>query len=216
VRQPTLQSPRDVLAVELKAIHSAERQLSRSLPKLAKKVSSDRLRSMLDQRLERGGELMDQVQQALNEMDGAKATERNVAADGLLQLAGQQMNNVNNESLVDPLLLASVQKIEHYCIAAWGTAAATGRLVGEKQVTRALERAVKDGRRFDEQLNRLAERDLNPRMLEGMGEDEDAEESSSGGRAGNRNGNRRGRSNSSRSKSRSSRSSRSKSGKRRR
>ena len=77
-----------------------------------------------------------------------------------------------------------------------------------------MERAVKDRRRFDEQLNRLAERDLNPRMLEGMGEDEDAEGSSSGGRAGSQNGNRRGRSNSSRSKSRSSRSSRSKTGKR--
>jgi ferritin-like metal-binding protein YciE len=212
---PTLQSPQDVLAIELKSIHSAEQQLSRALPKLAKKVSSDRLRSMLDQRLERGNELMDQVQQALDQLDGAKSRVRNAAADGLIELAAEQLNNVKNESLVDPLLLASVQKIEHYCIAAWGTAAAMGRLMGEKEVTRAMERAVKEGRRFDEQLNQLAERDLNPRMLEGMTDEEEQGEpqSSTKRNAGGRSGDRRGRSRLARSGS--SRSSRSKGGRRR-
>jgi hypothetical protein len=108
------------------------------------------------------------VQQGLNEMGGAKAPVRNVAADGLLQLAGQQMNKVDNESLVDPLLLASVQKIKHYCIAAWGTPARWAAW-SVKSRSPGDGAPVKDGRRFDEQQSQLAERDLNPRMLEGIG-----------------------------------------------
>jgi ferritin-like metal-binding protein YciE len=200
---PTLQSAQDMLALELKSIQSAEQQLSRSLPKLAKKIASDRLRSMLDERLERGGTLLDEVEQALDEMEGAKGRTRNTAAEGLIRQADEEMRSVGSDVLRDPLLLASVQKIEHYCIAAWGTAAAMGRLMNQKEVVRSMERAVKDGRRFDEQLNQLAERELNPRMLEeNAGEDE--EEGSASGERGQRG--RRRTSQKSRAKSRSSRS----------
>ncbi len=45
---PALRSPEDLLAVELKGIRSAEQQLSRVLPRLMKKTSSDRLKEMLE------------------------------------------------------------------------------------------------------------------------------------------------------------------------
>jgi len=46
-------SAEEVLANELKEIYSAERQFTRTLPRLAKKVSSERLREMLDHRREK-------------------------------------------------------------------------------------------------------------------------------------------------------------------
>jgi ferritin-like metal-binding protein YciE len=170
---PTLRSPEDILTTELKEIYSAERQLSRALPRFAKKVSSDRLRQMLEQRLQQGAALIDQLDEALEEMEVPKARPKNVAAEGLLDDTTQHLDEVDDDRLIDPLLLASVQKIEHYCIAAWGTAAALGRLLEEEKVVKVMERVLGEGKRFDDELTRLAEEEINPQMIEGEEEEEE-------------------------------------------
>jgi ferritin-like metal-binding protein YciE len=176
---PGLNSAQDTLATELKEIHSAERQLSRVMPRLVKKVSSDRLRDMLEKRMEQGSTLIDEIDEALADMDMPKGRQKNIAAEGLIEDANHHLEQVKDESLVDPVLLASVQKIEHYCIAAWGTAASMGRLLRQDKAVKAMERALKEGKRFDEELTELAEADINPAMLEEEGS-EDGEESRSG------------------------------------
>jgi ferritin-like metal-binding protein YciE len=113
-----LRSPEDVLTVELKEIHTAERLLARVLPKLAKKVSSEHLRELLDQRLEQGERLIEDIEETLEEMEAPKARQRNLGAEGLIEDVNGHLEEIEDERLLDPLLLASVQKIEHYCIAA--------------------------------------------------------------------------------------------------
>jgi hypothetical protein len=79
----------------------------------------------------------------------------------------QHIEESENEILVEPLLLASIQKIEHYCIAAWGTAAAMGRLLGQESVVETMEQVLEEGKRFDEEMTRLAEQEVNRGMLDG-------------------------------------------------
>ncbi len=173
---PSLRSPEDMFATELKEIYSAERQLSRVIPRLSKKVSSERLREMLEQRQEQAAQLIERLDEALEEMEVAKSRLKNVAAEGLLEDVTHHLEEIENERLVDPLLLASVQKIEHYCIAAWGTARAMGELLGEEKVVETMERVLEEGKRFDDQLTKLAAEEINPRMLEGEDEEESEEE----------------------------------------
>jgi ferritin-like metal-binding protein YciE len=171
-----MRSPQELLATELKEIYSAERQLSRALPRLAKQVSSDRLREMLDQRREQGATLIEQLDDAFEEMSVSKGRQKNVAAEGLIEDMTQHLDSVDDERFRDPLLLASMQKIEHYCIAAWGTAAAMGRLLGQQKVVQTMERVLNEGKEFDNEMTRLAEEEVNPRMVEGEEEEGEAEE----------------------------------------
>jgi ferritin-like metal-binding protein YciE len=181
-----------MLTIELKEIHSAERQLSRTIPRLSKKATSDRLREMLGQRQEQGATLIEEIEEALEEMEASKGRPKNIAAEGLLEDAAQHLEEVENEKLIDPLLLASVQKIEHYCIAAWGTAAAMGRLLGEEKVVKTMERVLEEGKEFDDELTKLAEDEVNPAMLEDEedddeeNEDEDEKEVAGEGNGGGR------------------------------
>jgi ferritin-like metal-binding protein YciE len=168
-----LRSAEQVLANELKEIYSAERQLSRALPRLAKKVQSERLRDMLEERREQGAILIERLDDTLEQMQVSKSRQKNSAAEALIEDMTQHMEEVDNEMLLDPLLLASVQKIEHYCIAAWGTAAAMGRLLGQDKVVKTMEQVLNEGKRFDEQMSQLAEKELNPRMLDGGQEAEE-------------------------------------------
>jgi ferritin-like metal-binding protein YciE len=186
-----LRSAQDILVTELKEIYSAERQLSRAIPKLTKRVTSDRLREKLEQRREQGVALLEELDAAFEDMEVSKSRLKNVAAEGLLEDVNGHLDEIEDEKLLDPVLLASVQKIEHYCIAAWGTAASMARLLDEADVTKTMERVLGEGKRFDEELTSLAESEVNPAMLaedreseedEGSEDKQQAKSAKSGGR----------------------------------
>ncbi len=98
-------------------------------------------------------------------MEVTKARPKNVAAEGLIEDINQHLEEIEDPKLLDPVLLASIQKVEHYCVAAWGTATSLGRLLGQKKVVQLMERALDDGKRYDQELTELAEKELNPAML---------------------------------------------------
>ena len=180
---PALRSAEDLLAMELKQIHSAERQLSRALPRLAKQLDSDRLREMLERRREQGAGLIERIEDALEEMQTSKARQKNIIAEALIEDVNEHLDNIEEDALFDAFVLAAVQKTEHYCIAAWGTAAALARLLDEDELVRTMEQALDEGKRFDEEMTKLAEQEINPRMIEdeeGEEEDDEGGEASSG------------------------------------
>lgn len=182
-----LKEPQDLLAQELKEIYSAERQLSRALPKLGKAVPSDRLGVMLERRRERGSQLMEAIDDALEEMNTTKARKKNVAVEGLIDDANAHADEIKDEAMLQAAILGSLQKIEHYCIAAWGTSASLGRLLRQPKVVEAMERTLEEGKRFDEELTQLAENEINPAMLgEGEQSEDDQEEGDKGGSRGGR------------------------------
>jgi ferritin-like metal-binding protein YciE len=175
-----LTSPTDLLTQELKEIHSAERQLSRALPKLAKAASSQRLREMLDQRREQGATLIEAIDEALEELGTTRARKKNDAIEGLIEDANQHVEEISDKKMLDAALIGAVQKVEHYCIAAWGTVASMGRLFEQGKVVEAMERALEEGKRFDQEMTQLAETEVNPAML---GQDEESEGEEKGGEA---------------------------------
>ena len=63
------------------------------------------------------------------------------------------------------MLIDAVQKAEHYCIAAWGTAKSFAGALGEDDVAGAMDRALEEGKSFDEELTRLAVDEVNPAVI---------------------------------------------------
>ncbi len=159
-------SARDILVTELKEIHSAERQMSRAIPKLMKRIQSEAMKQKLQERLDQGATIIEKLDDIFEKMEVTKARPKNVAAEGLIKDLNQLMEQIEDPKLLEPLLLAGVQKIEHYCIAAWGTAASLGRLLKERQVVQLMERVLEEGKRYDQELTELAEGELNPAMLQ--------------------------------------------------
>src|SRR4051794_11587181 len=179
---PALHSPEDLLALELKQIHSAERQLSRALPRLARQVDSDRLREMLDRRREQGAGLIERIEDTLEEMQTTKARQKNIVAEALIEDVNEHLGDIEDDAMIDAFVLAAVQKTEHYCIAAWGTAAALARLLDEDEIVQTMEQALDEGKRLDSEMTKLAEEEINPRMIEDVEGEEEEDEASPGNR----------------------------------
>ena len=144
--------------------------MSRALPRLARQVDSDRLREMLDRRREQGAGLIERIEDALEEMQTTKARQKNIVAEALIEDVNEHLDDIEEDAMIDALVLAAVQKTEHYCIAAWGTAAALARLLDEDEIVRTMEQALDEGKRLDEEMTKLAEEEINPRMLDDGGE----------------------------------------------
>jgi hypothetical protein len=82
------------------------------------------------------------------------------------------------------VLIAAVQKLEHYCIAAWGTSRSIAQAVGEEEIARAMQTAIDEGKQLDEELTRLAEQELYPSLLGDSEEEVEGEERSFAGQDG--------------------------------
>lgn len=189
-----LEAP-DLMAMELRQIYSAENQLVRMIPRMAKMVESDELRDCLEKRLGQGERLIEDIDEIFDEMAESPGRQKNVAAEGLLSDAREHLQEIEVGPALDAVAVAALQKTEHYCIAAWGTVKALGAALEQRKVVECMDRALNEGRELDSELTRLAEEELTPALIS-MGEsDEEDEDTETGGGASSKisNGSRGGR-----------------------
>lgn len=178
-------APMELLQTELSEILSAENQLMKAAPRISKAVDSESVREALDRRLEQGEQLIEDIEAIFEEMEETPSRKKNVAAEGLIKDALQHIQEIQRGPALDAVLIGAVQKLEHYCIAAWGTSRAFAEALGQDTAVDVMQRVLEEGRELDEELTQIAESEINPSMLEGM---EMEEEDEAPRRRGRRNG----------------------------
>lgn len=181
----------ELLVLELQEIHSAESQLARTLPRLVKAVETEELRSSIEERLSQGERLIKDIETTLEELDESPGRKKNIAAEGLISDAREHVQEIEPGPGLDAVLIGSIQKTEHYCIAAWGTARSLGASAGQKEIVKCMERAIKEGKQMDETLTKLAEEKINPKLFAEESEEDETEEEGSAARSSRRGGNGR-------------------------
>jgi ferritin-like metal-binding protein YciE len=155
----------ELLLLELQEIHSAENQLSRMLPRVMKAAESEKLQQMLEERQQQGERLIQELESVFDEMEASPGRKKNVAAEGLINDMREHVQEIEQGPALDAVLIAAIQKTEHYCIAAWGTARSLAQAVGEETTVTSMERALQEGKTLDEQLTELAEQEITPQLL---------------------------------------------------
>lgn len=162
----TIHSPQELLAYELQTIEDAEKQASEKLPEIEKATDDGQLRTMVERRLKEGERILNDVQKSLDKLDGKGRGTQNAAARGLIQETERLLKEVKTPEMKQAVMIAGLQKLEHYCIAAWGTVKAMAHQAGEEDLARAMERAVKEGYEWDQKMTEFAEGRVNPSALE--------------------------------------------------
>jgi ferritin-like metal-binding protein YciE len=159
-----LKSLNDLLEHELKDIYSAERQITRALPKLAKAATDPKLRAAFEKHLEETKGQIEQLDQVF-EMIGAKPGRKVCLAMQGLVAEGEELLEKEAEkadpTTFDAALIASAQRVEHYEIAAYGTARTYAEHCGFKDAARILQRILDQESKTNEALTKLAESGIN-------------------------------------------------------
>jgi ferritin-like metal-binding protein YciE len=152
---------------ELSDVYSAEQQIIKALPKMAKAAESEELRQAFERHLrETEGQIarLDQVFESLEESRKPKTCK---AMAGLIEEGSEVMEEQKGKPSVDAALIAVAQKVEHYEIATYGTLCAWAELMGHTDALQLLKQTIEEEETTDERLTELAESLANQRAEQG-------------------------------------------------
>jgi ferritin-like metal-binding protein YciE len=171
---------RELFIEELADIYSAEQQLVKALPKMAKAASSEELREGIERHLEQTEEHVSRIEQVF-EIFGEKAKAKKCEAmAGLIREAQEALEEDAEGAVKDALLIACAQKVEHYEIASYGTLRTWAEVLEEEDAVALLEDTENEEKETDDTLTDLAETINSEANMgeEEMEEEEEGEESS--------------------------------------
>jgi len=171
----------DTLLVEqLRDIYDAERRLTKAIPKMVKAATSEDLCSALNNHLAETEEQVTRLERAfemLGEVPSAKAC---AGMKGIIEEGDEHAGeDYEEDSLRDAVIIGSAQRVEHYEIAAYGTAIAHARMLGRDDVADLLDQSLTEEKAADETLSEIAETCVNvDAMSESESDDEEQAQSS--------------------------------------
>jgi ferritin-like metal-binding protein YciE len=151
----------ELLVDELRDIYSAENQIVKALPKMAKAASSPELKRAFERHLEetrRQVERLDQIGQTLDvKMTGKKCK----GMEGLIEEGKEMIEEDLDGNAKDAGLIGAAQRVEHYEIAAYGTARTHAELLGFTKAAKLLQQTLDEEAATDKKLTQLAESIIN-------------------------------------------------------
>ncbi len=151
----------ELLVDELKDLYSAENQIIKALPRMAKKATSEQLRVAFERHLEETRGHAERLEQIAEEMDFTIRGKKCAGMQGLLEEGKELMSEGLEDEALDAGMIGAAQKVEHYEIAAYGTARTHANLLGLKKVARVLQQTLDEEGKTDKKLTQLAESMLN-------------------------------------------------------
>lgn len=152
----TAKTMHDLLLEELRDIYHAEKQITKALPKMAKSASTDELKQAFEQHLEETKTQIERLEQVFSELETRPRGKTCEGMQGIVEEAKELMDEIEDADLLDAGLIAAAQKVEHYEIAAYGSARTWARLLGMAKVADLLEKTLEEEKATDAKLNTIA------------------------------------------------------------
>jgi ferritin-like metal-binding protein YciE len=173
------QALKELYIDELKDIYSAESQLVKALPKMARAAISDDLRSGFEAHLEQTRGHVQRLEQIFKALDEKPTGKKCKGMEGLIAEGTEMMGEDFDDDTMDAGLISAAQRVEHYEIAAYGTVRTYAELLGEDEAAQLLEQTLEEEKETDQKLTDLAS-DINVKAKgegfeEGSAEEEDEE-----------------------------------------
>ena len=141
---------------ELKDLYSAETQLVKALPKMAKAASSEELRAGFEEHLEQTKGHVQRLEKIFGMLDQDPKGKKCRGMQGLIEEGSELIGGDFEDALLDAALIGAAQRVEHYEIAAYGTVRAFAEELAESQHSSLLEETLKEETETDEKLTQLA------------------------------------------------------------
>lgn len=145
----------------LKDLYSAEKQLVKALPKLAKNAQSPDLQKAFQEHLKQTEGQVARIERIFTEMGGSPRGKKCVGMEGLIEEGNELLQEDAEPDVLDAGLIAAAQKVEHYEIAGYGTARAWAQRLGYDKAARLLQETLEEESMANEKLNKIAESHVN-------------------------------------------------------
>jgi ferritin-like metal-binding protein YciE len=142
---------------DLKDLYSAENQITKALPKMAKASSSQELRAAFEHHLEetRGQiERLDRIFEILEKSPKGKTCN---GMKGLLQEGSEMLTEAEKGAVRDAAMVSAAQRVEHYEMAGYGAVRTYAEILGKTDIAQLLQETLQEEKAADKKLTEVAE-----------------------------------------------------------
>ena len=173
---PNLDSLEELFKDELKEIFDAEKQLTKALPKLAKKATSTELQTAFEDHLQETEMHVERLEQVFDQLGMAPRARASKAMRNLIAEGSDMIAEAEDDATRDALMIAAAQKVEHYEIAAYGTLRTWANVLGRRDAAGLLDETLDEEKQTDQRLTQIAESSINEAAAAHSREEEEEEE----------------------------------------
>src|ERR1700730_5849002 len=155
---------KEIYVEELKDLYSAENQLVKALPKMAKAATDPELRDGFEEHLEQTKGHVQRLEDIFRTLGESPKGKTCKGMQGLITEGSEVIEEEEGEGL-DVGLISAAQRVEHYEIAGYGCVAAFADLLGEEEAASLLRMTLEEEKTTDQKLTELA-RNINVEAAE--------------------------------------------------
>jgi ferritin-like metal-binding protein YciE len=157
----SVESLEKLLVHDLKDLYSAEKQILQALPKMANAAASPELKKAFKTHEKQTQEHVRRIEQIFDSLEGSPAGKKCKGMEGLIEEGKEILQEDMPEPLRDAAMIGAAQKVEHYEMAAYGTAREIAERLGMKDAARLLQQTLDEEGETDKLLTQIAQR-VNP------------------------------------------------------
>jgi len=153
----------DLYVEELKDLYSAETQLLKALPKMAKAAESDELRMAFEEHEHQTRDQVRRLEQIFDNLDTDAKGKVCKGMQGLLAEGDEYLEEQPESQVMDAGLISLAQRVEHYEIAGYGSVRTYAQELGLHEQVQLLQQTLDEEAQTDQKLTDIAEQGVNAR-----------------------------------------------------
>jgi ferritin-like metal-binding protein YciE len=169
-------SLRDVLVDELRDLYSAEKQLVKALPKMAKGAGNKEVKTLFTEHLQQTRDQVDRLKQIFQQLEEKPAGELCKGMEGLVAEGNEQLESEEEGAAKDVCIAGAALRIEHYEIAGYTAAIAIAKTLGEREIVSLLTETLNEEAEAGKKILAASK----PLLKEASAEDEEEDEDEQG------------------------------------
>jgi len=146
----------DLLEHEVKDLYSAEKQLLEALPKMEAGAHRDELKNAFREHLEETKGHVNRLAAVADSLGIDPTGEECNAMKGLIAEGSEILSKDASPDVKDAALIAAAQRVEHYEIAAYGSASCFAHCTDNSEVKKLLDETLEEEKEADSKLNKIA------------------------------------------------------------
>ena len=151
-----LENLKDLYIHELKDLHSAEKQITKALPKMVKAASNEELADAFREHLEQTEEHVRRLEEILESHDETFRGAKCKGMEGLIKEGSEMIEEDGDDDVRDAGLSSAAQRVEHYEIAGYGCARTYAELLGDNDGAELLQQTLDEEKATDRKLTEIA------------------------------------------------------------
>ncbi len=162
-----LKSLHDLYVEQLQDLYSAETQLVKALPEMAKASSSAGLRSAFEMHLDQTRQHVERLQRIFNRLNTKAEGKTCKGMQGLIAEGQETIKEKADPEVKDAALIAAAQRVEHYEMAGYGSVRTYAQMMGHTDDANLLQKTLDEEGMADKKLTQLAEQGINIKAQSG-------------------------------------------------